>query len=128
MTKRNQYNPLLKGILQLELKTLLFLLQCLIEPLKPQYRGGILRNPEFNKSLKGWSTYGHAKTATRISATGNRFAVAKSRKQPHQSVSQKIQLRKGMLYSFSGLSWSSHLQLLKFRALPSMLLIKNINY
>jgi len=37
-----------------------------------------------------------------ISNEGNRFIVAHNREQPLDSFSQKLQLRKGVLYTFSG--------------------------
>ncbi|OUZ99553.1 Glycoside hydrolase [Macleaya cordata] len=78
--------------------------QCLEEPLKPQYRGGILVNPEFNNGLKGWSAFGGGgKITHRKSKGGNGFIVAHSRNQPFDTFSQKIYLQKGKLYTFS--SW-----------------------
>jgi len=73
----------------------------LAHPQKPQYNGGIIKNPELNDGLQGWTTFGDAVTEHRESL-GNKFVVAHSRNQPHDSVSQKIYLRKGLHYSLSG--------------------------
>uniref|UniRef100_A0A2N9EXT9 GH10 domain-containing protein n=1 Tax=Fagus sylvatica TaxID=28930 RepID=A0A2N9EXT9_FAGSY len=74
--------------------------QCLANPHKPQYGGGIIKNPELNHSLRGWSTFGNAKIEQRESG-GNKFIVAHSRNQPHDSISQKLYLQKDKLYTFS---------------------------
>ncbi|KAI9181703.1 hypothetical protein LWI28_017669 [Acer negundo] len=74
--------------------------QCLTNPHKPQYGGGIIVNPELNHGLKGWSTFGNAIIQHRESG-GNKFLVAHSRRQPYASISQKLYLRKNMLYTFS---------------------------
>ncbi|CAL9146738.1 unnamed protein product [Musa hybrid cultivar] len=76
-------------------------LTCLAEPPRPQYRGGIVRNPEFNDGLKGWSVFGYGKLAERTSDTGNRFLATDRRSLSHQSMSQKVYLQRGMLYTFS---------------------------
>ncbi|CAL9071897.1 unnamed protein product, partial [Musa textilis] len=75
--------------------------QCLAEPPRPQYGGGIVRNPEFNDGLKGWSVFGYGQIAERTSDTGNRFLATDRRSLPHQSMSQKVYLQRGMLYTFS---------------------------
>ncbi|XP_010274480.1 PREDICTED: uncharacterized protein LOC104609786 [Nelumbo nucifera] len=76
-------------------------IECLVEPHRPQYEGGIIVNPEFNHGLRGWSIFGSAKIEQRVSEGGNSFIVAHSRKQPHDSISQKFYLRKGNLYTLS---------------------------
>nr|XP_009406807.1 PREDICTED: uncharacterized protein LOC103989627 [Musa acuminata subsp. malaccensis] len=76
-------------------------IECLAEPQRPQYGGGIVRNPEFNDGLKGWSVFGYGKLAERTSDTGNRFLATDGRSLSHQSMSQKIYLQRGMLYTFS---------------------------
>ncbi|KAK3193044.1 hypothetical protein Dsin_024354 [Dipteronia sinensis] len=75
-------------------------IECLEKPHKPQYGGGIIVNPELNHGLKGWSTFGKAKIQHRESG-GNKFFVAHNRSQPYASISQKLYLRKNMLYTFS---------------------------
>ncbi|CAN6687942.1 unnamed protein product [Malus baccata var. baccata] len=77
------------------------LYNCLVKPHKPQYRGGIIVNPELNLGVKGWSTFGNAKIQHRESE-GNKFIVAHSRNQPHDSISQKTYLQRSKLYTFSG--------------------------
>ncbi|KAJ6409467.1 hypothetical protein OIU84_009046 [Salix udensis] len=75
-------------------------LQCLENPHKPQYNGGIIVNPELNDGLKAWSTFGDAKIEHRES-DGNKYVVAHTRKNPHGSMSQKLYLKKNHLYTFS---------------------------
>ncbi|RWW01423.1 hypothetical protein GW17_00035542 [Ensete ventricosum] len=77
--------------------------ECLAEPLRAQYGGGIVRNPEFNDGLKGWSVFGLGQIAERTSDTGNRFLATDRRSLSHQSMSQKVYLQRGMLYTFSGI-------------------------
>ncbi|KAK9940936.1 hypothetical protein M0R45_017569 [Rubus argutus] len=76
-------------------------IECLENPHKPQYGGGIIVNPELNHGLKGWSTFGEAKIQHRQSQAGNKFAVACSRNQAHAGISQKIYLQRNKLYTFS---------------------------
>ncbi|KAJ7946166.1 endo-1,4-beta-xylanase-like [Quillaja saponaria] len=75
-------------------------IECLKNPQKPQYGGGIIINPELNQGLKGWSTFGHGKVEHRESG-GNKFIVFHNRNRPHDSVSQKLYLQKDKLYTFS---------------------------
>ncbi|URE39598.1 hypothetical protein MUK42_34426 [Musa troglodytarum] len=77
-----------------------------VTPPRPQYGGGIVRNPEFNDGLKGWSVFGYGQIAERTSDTGNRFLATDRRSLPHQSMSQKVYLQRGMLYTFSGIAMS----------------------
>nr|CAD1837817.1 unnamed protein product [Ananas comosus var. bracteatus] len=83
-------------LLTLPLTTLFYHKQCLAEPLKPQYGGGII-----NAGLRGWSNSGLSADTTRASASGNTFAVVRSRRKPYQSVSQKVYLHKEKLYTLS---------------------------
>ncbi|KAK9941868.1 hypothetical protein M0R45_007561 [Rubus argutus] len=73
---------------------------CLANPLKPQYGGGIIINPELNDGLKGWSTFGNAKLQ-HTESLSNKFLVAHSRIQPHDSISQNVYLQSDKLYTFS---------------------------
>lgn len=75
--------------------------QCLKQPHKAQYGGGIIINPELDNGLKGWSRFGYGKIRHKESR-GNRFIVAHGRNQPYDSVSQKLYLRKNNLYTLSG--------------------------
>jgi len=75
--------------------------QCLTIPQKPQYNGGIIKNPELNDGLQGWTAFGNARIEHRESL-GNKYVVANNRNQPHDSVSQKIYLQNGLHYSLSG--------------------------
>ncbi|CAL5377495.1 unnamed protein product [Camellia sinensis] len=76
-------------------------LECLENPHKPQYSGGIVVNPELDDGLKGWTVFGDAKIEHRASKGGNTFVVARHRHESHDSFSQKFQLEKGMLHTFS---------------------------
>ncbi|KAJ0973696.1 hypothetical protein J5N97_015661 [Dioscorea zingiberensis] len=80
---------------------LLFYFQCLVDPPKPQYRGGIIINPEFNNGLNGWLISDHSNIAVKTSETGNKFSVAQSGENPHQSLSQKVYLHSEKIYTFS---------------------------
>ncbi|KAI4298569.1 hypothetical protein L6164_032114 [Bauhinia variegata] len=75
--------------------------ECLVEPQRALYGGGIIVNPEFDHSIEGWTVFGKAAIEQRISKEGNRFIVARNRTQPLDSFSQKVQLDKGIIYSFS---------------------------
>ncbi|KAF7811085.1 endo-1,4-beta-xylanase 5-like isoform X2 [Senna tora] len=74
---------------------------CLKEPKRAQYGGGIIVNPGFDQRLEGWKVSGKGGIEVRSSKEGNRFIVAKNRTHPLHSFSQKIQLLKGRLYTFS---------------------------
>jgi hypothetical protein len=74
----------------------------LAEPLKPQYGGGILVNPDFNKNLDGWTSFGYANVMHKVSKSGNKYGIAVNRNMSHHSISQKVQLEKDKLYSLSG--------------------------
>ncbi|XP_010431685.1 PREDICTED: uncharacterized protein LOC104716033 [Camelina sativa] len=73
---------------------------CLEIPNKPQYNGGIIVNPDLQNSSQGWSQFGNAKVDFR-EFRGNKFVVATQRNQSNDSVSQKVYLEKGILYTFS---------------------------
>ncbi|CAJ2630413.1 unnamed protein product [Trifolium pratense] len=75
--------------------------ECVAEPQRAQYGGGIIVNPGFEHSIKGWSVFGNGTIEERISNGGNRFVVASNRTQALDSFSQKVQLKKGMIYIFS---------------------------
>ncbi|OMO63374.1 Glycoside hydrolase, family 10 [Corchorus olitorius] len=75
-------------------------IECLAQPHKPQYGGGIIRNPAFDGGLKGWSTFGNATMELR-ELNGNRFIAAHSRNQFYDSVSHKFFLENNELYTFS---------------------------
>lgn len=75
--------------------------ECLIEPQRAQYEGGIIANPDFTRGVQGWTVFGQGAIKEGISKNGNRYIVAHSRSQPLDSISQKVQLEKGKLYSFS---------------------------
>ncbi|PNX75545.1 endo-1,4-beta-xylanase A-like protein, partial [Trifolium pratense] len=75
---------------------------CLKEPRRAQYGGGIIVNPDFDHNTKGWSVYGNGTIKVRTSNDGNNFIVASNRTQSLDSFSQKVQLKKGMMYTVSG--------------------------
>lgn len=76
--------------------------QCLAEPRRAHYGGGLTVNPEFNRGTEGWTAFGQAAIREATSKEGNKYIVAHSRTNPLDSFSQKVQLEKGKLYSFSG--------------------------
>ncbi|CAI9104261.1 OLC1v1002896C1 [Oldenlandia corymbosa var. corymbosa] len=84
--------------------------ECLATPLKPQYGGGMVVNPELNEEgLKGWSTFGEAKLAKRVdSEDGNNYLVAYDRKGSNDSLKQAFALEKGKLYVISAWLQVSH--------------------
>ncbi|XVE49334.1 hypothetical protein DITRI_Ditri01bG0074500 [Diplodiscus trichospermus] len=51
------------------------MMNCLENPDKPLYSGGIVLNPELNMGLEGWHAFGDAKMQHR-ELTGNKFIVA----------------------------------------------------
>ncbi|KAJ6692387.1 GLYCOSYL HYDROLASE [Salix purpurea] len=75
--------------------------ECLIEPQRAQYEGGIISNPDFTHGIQGWTVFGQGAVKEGISNDGNRYIVAHSRSQPLDSISQEVRLEKGKLYSFS---------------------------
>ncbi|XP_010447185.1 PREDICTED: uncharacterized protein LOC104729863 [Camelina sativa] len=75
-------------------------IECLPIPNKPQYNGGIIVNPDLQNGSQGWSQFGNAKVDFREFG-GNKFVVATQRNQSNDSVSQKVYLEKGILYTFS---------------------------
>lgn len=83
-------------------------LQCLRDPMKPLYNGGIIQNGEFNSGLMGWSTHRDIKAGLSSSPSGNKFAVVQRADSlsgaavPSRSVYQKIQLQGDTHYSLSG--------------------------
>ncbi|XP_033132569.1 endo-1,4-beta-xylanase 5 isoform X3 [Brassica rapa] len=74
--------------------------ECLDKPLKPQYNGGIIVNPDLRDGPQAWLPFGNAKIEFK-DIGHDKFVVARERKQPHDSVSQKVHLEKGRLYTFS---------------------------
>ncbi|GLT98125.1 hypothetical protein SLE2022_156440 [Rubroshorea leprosula] len=76
-------------------------IECLENPWKPLYDGGIIVNRELNLGLEGWHPIGDAKIEHKQSALGNKFIVARGRNQSFDGASQKIYLKKNMIYAFS---------------------------
>ncbi|XLR02051.1 hypothetical protein S83_068249 [Arachis hypogaea] len=75
--------------------------ECVAETPRAQYGGGIIINPGFDHSIDGWTVFENGSIEERISNAGNRFIVVGNRTQPSDSFSQKVQLKKGMLYNFT---------------------------
>ncbi|KAL8027595.1 hypothetical protein ABFX02_14G105700 [Erythranthe guttata] len=73
--------------------------ECLSTPLKPQYNGGIIINPELNEKLNGWIVSGDASAALGESRDGNNYIITSKRKQ--SIFSQKLFLEENKLYTFS---------------------------
>ncbi|EER98066.1 hypothetical protein SORBI_3002G053800 [Sorghum bicolor] len=86
-------------------------IQCLGDPMKPLYKGGIVQNSEFNSGLMGWSTYRNMKAGVSSSASGNKFAVvhgagssavaSSGKLLPSHSVYQRVQMQGDRHYSLS---------------------------
>ncbi|XP_051146917.1 endo-1,4-beta-xylanase 5-like [Andrographis paniculata] len=76
-------------------------IECLAEPLVPQYNGGLIRNPNFNSGSSEWGVFGSGKIQARNSSRGNTFLVAYDRNLPNDSFSHKFNLQKDLLYTFS---------------------------
>ncbi|XP_059311261.1 endo-1,4-beta-xylanase 5-like isoform X2 [Lycium ferocissimum] len=74
-------------------------IECLKQPLDPQYEGGLIANPGFDKGIEAWNIDGRVKIETRESG-GNKFIVAYNRTTPY-SVSQSFYLKEGQFYAFS---------------------------
>ncbi|KAG6761292.1 hypothetical protein POTOM_034505 [Populus tomentosa] len=75
--------------------------KCLIEPKTAQGGGGIIANPDFTHGMEGWAVHGQGAMKEEMSRNGNRFIVAYNRTQSLDSISQKVQLGGGLIYSFS---------------------------
>ncbi|XP_010432505.1 PREDICTED: uncharacterized protein LOC104716768 [Camelina sativa] len=97
-------------------------IECLEIPLKPQYNGGIIVNPDLRDGSLGWTSFGNAKVDFREIGNHN-FVVARDRRQPYDSVSQKVYLEKGLHYTFS--AW---LQVSKGKAPVKAIFKKNGEY
>ncbi|KAL3634685.1 hypothetical protein CASFOL_021739 [Castilleja foliolosa] len=82
--------------------------ECLTKPLRPQYDGGIVVNPELNEGLTGWTTLGDAKIKHAKSNDGNNYIVASNRNQSFHSFTQTFDLETGKLYTFSAWLQLSH--------------------
>ncbi|KAL0365173.1 UNVERIFIED_CONTAM: Endo-1,4-beta-xylanase 5-like [Sesamum angustifolium] len=67
----------------------------------PQYKGGVVGNPEFDSGLEGWNVFGCGKIAARKSETGNKYMVAYDRNLSSDSFSHKFYLQRDRLYTFS---------------------------
>ncbi|CAL4933003.1 unnamed protein product [Urochloa decumbens] len=85
-------------------------IECLRDPMKPLYKGGVIQNGEFNSGLMGWSTYRNIKAGVSSSPSGNKFAVvhnagsflsSSGRFLPAHSVYQRFQMQGDMHYSLS---------------------------
>ncbi|GKA76424.1 carbohydrate-binding, CenC-like protein [Tanacetum coccineum] len=75
--------------------------ECLENPDKPQYNGGIVVNPELKEGLTGWTSFGKAKLQVRGSQRENEFVVAYQRNRTYDSVSLEFFLDQQKLYTFS---------------------------
>ncbi|XP_059650101.1 endo-1,4-beta-xylanase 4-like [Cornus florida] len=76
-------------------------IKCLVNPLEPQYGGGLVANPTFENGLEGWVGFEGANIEVRRGSMGNKFIVAYNRSQPYDSFSQWLYLEEGLLYTFS---------------------------
>ncbi|KAK3027474.1 hypothetical protein RJ639_041080, partial [Escallonia herrerae] len=76
-------------------------IKCLADPLVPQYQGGLVVNPQFDRGLEGWNMFGNGKVYVRKSDLENQFIVAYDRCQASDSFLQWVNLNEGLLYTFS---------------------------
>ncbi|XP_021860840.1 endo-1,4-beta-xylanase 5-like [Spinacia oleracea] len=93
--------------------------ECLKEPWKVQYGGGIIQNPEFNNGTAKWTVFRQGKIQERITRNGNKFIAASNRTHPSDGLSQRVFLVKGKLYAFSAwiqISQGSEIIAVKFRS------------
>ncbi|PIN10216.1 Endo-1,4-beta-xylanase [Handroanthus impetiginosus] len=75
--------------------------ECLEEPLPPQYGGGLVANPNFDSGLDEWNIFGSGKIASKQSKSGNNYMVAYDRSLESDSFSFFFYLQKDLLYTFS---------------------------
>ncbi|GER42873.1 Endo-1,4-beta-xylanase C, partial [Striga asiatica] len=76
--------------------------ECLIHPLKPQYEGGKIVNPELNEGLFGWEAFGDAKIEHMESTDGiNKYIGVFGRNKTFHSFKQTVYLEKEKLYTVS---------------------------
>lgn len=75
--------------------------ECLKEPERVQYKGGIVYNPEFNYGLEGWTESGGGAKREVRSKGGNKFIVLHDRTKSFDSLLHNVQLQKSNIYSFS---------------------------
>ncbi|XP_010228324.1 uncharacterized protein LOC100828321 [Brachypodium distachyon] len=76
-------------------------IECLKNPTRPLYNGGIIQNSEFNNGLAGWSVPFGVNTSVISSPSGNKFAETSNKAQPSRSVSQKFLMEANHHYSLS---------------------------
>ncbi|KAK8445181.1 hypothetical protein SEVIR_9G275100v4 [Setaria viridis] len=85
-------------------------IECLPDPMKPLYNGGIIQNGAFNSGLMGWSTHRNIKAGVRSSPSGNKFAVVQGaggtlsisgNVLPSHSVYQRVRMQRDTHYSLS---------------------------
>ncbi|KAJ0078263.1 hypothetical protein Patl1_37385 [Pistacia atlantica] len=55
-----------------------FLGQCLADPQRTHFGGGIIVNPEFNQGTKGWTVFGQGAIKEGTSERGNKFIMART--------------------------------------------------
>ncbi|KAJ8763521.1 hypothetical protein K2173_002404 [Erythroxylum novogranatense] len=75
--------------------------KCLTEPQRAQYRGGTIKNPDFDHGIDGWTVFGHGSIIEGTSKDGNKYIIAKDRTQPLDGLSQMVQFEQRQIYSFS---------------------------
>lgn len=80
----------------------MLLLQCLPEPLAPQYNGGIVINPTFDQDLVGWTVYDGGQIGLETSSSGNKYVVSYNRTEYFHGVAQVFTVKKETMYILSG--------------------------
>ncbi|KAL6545806.1 hypothetical protein OROGR_009680 [Orobanche gracilis] len=76
-------------------------IDCLPEPLPPQYEGGIIPNPNFDSDRAEWSTFGRGKIRPEKSKTGNNFLASYDRKRSSDSFAFWVDIKNDLVYTFS---------------------------
>ncbi|KAL3620954.1 hypothetical protein CASFOL_035866 [Castilleja foliolosa] len=76
-------------------------IDCLPEPLPPQYNGGIVKNPNIDLGPHHWSPFGNASIISRQTQSGNNFLVAFGRSEPFDSFTFWTDIQNDVVYVFS---------------------------
>ncbi|CAA0812383.1 Glycosyl hydrolase family 10 protein [Striga hermonthica] len=74
--------------------------ECLEKPHRPQYKGGIVVNPELHDGFNGWKAFGGTVIEHRECGNNN-YIVATKRSHSFDSVTQTFDLEEDKIYTFS---------------------------
>uniref|UniRef100_J3N1Z6 GH10 domain-containing protein n=1 Tax=Oryza brachyantha TaxID=4533 RepID=J3N1Z6_ORYBR len=76
-------------------------IECLSNPMRPLYNGGVIKNSKFDRGLTDWSVPWDVKATVSSSPSGNKFAEATTDGQPSHTVYQTVQMQPNTHYSLS---------------------------